>query len=550
VLAILFALPVSLLITAWYYTDRIEPFVRAQTRNYLAMRFNADVELGHLDVFMPMRDPVRLLLQKGKGAHIRVRADNISLRYRGRRDVPPLFAIQGLEFRLELATLWQTPIHIDYVKVAKFEVTIPPKGQNPRIRPGAAAKVPATTGTNGAESAHVPGSGRSLQPQVIIDQMDLDGMKLVILPGNPAREALEFEMKTLRLESAGIGVPMRYRTTMTNARPPGLIDSTGSFGPFLADEPGETPVAGDYVFKDADLGVFQPISGRLDSSGHFQGKLNRIVVDGDAHVPDFRLKSAGNVVPLRTTFHAIVDGTDGDTLLQPVLATLGGSQLVCSGGVVRNRDEQKKTIDFEVTVQQGRIADFLRLAVKGAKAPLEGRSVMNFRMMIPPGAGKLTDRLVLDGTFALKEASFTSNTVQEKIDDISRRTQGMPSATEIQGVTSDFEGSFTLKGGVLELSRLIFAVPGADVILSGWYDINSEMLDFRGSVRTRARISQMMKTRWKRIVLRPVDPFFAKDGAGAVIPIAITGTRGDPKFGLDHKKKRGKGGQSPMSPIF
>jgi len=526
-----------LVVAAWYLAERIEPFVRTQTRNYLAHRFNAEVELGHLDVSMPVRDPVRVLLQKGKGAHIRVRADKISLRQGGHPDLPPLFSMRGLEFGLELSTLWESPMRIDYVKAEAFEVTIPPKGQRPSIRKLSSGNAVGASEANQKESAHPPGTDRSPQPGVLIDHVDLDGMKLTILPGNPAREALEFEMQTLRLESAGIGVPMRYRTVMTNATPPGLIDCKGSFGPFLADAPGETPVTGDYVFKDADLSVFQPISGKLASTGHFQGRLNRIVVDGTANVPDFQLKSAGNVVPLKATFHAIVDGTDGDTLLQPVMATLGGSELICSGGVVRNKDEEKKTVHLDVTVPRGRIADFLRLAVKGPKPPLEGRSRMNFRMEVPPGAGRMIHRLVLVGTFALQDASFTSTTVQDKIDDISRRTQGKPSAVEIQGVTSDFEGAFTLKAGILELSRLMFAVPGADVLLSGWYNLSSERLDFRGSVRTRARVSQMMKTRWKRIVLKPVDPFFAKDGAGAVMRIAITGTRSDPRFGLDRRKQ-------------
>jgi len=43
----------------------------------------------------------------------------------------------------------------------------------------------------------------------------------------------------------------------------------------------------------------------------------------------------------------------------------------------------------------------------------------------------------------------------------------------------------------------------------------------------------MVKSRWKSIVLKPVDPFFAKDGAGAVIKIAITGTRIEPRFQMD-----------------
>jgi len=31
--------------------------------------------------------------------------------------------------------------------------------------------------------------------------------------------------------------------------------STGSFGPWSADEPGDTPLAGEYTFDDADLGA-------------------------------------------------------------------------------------------------------------------------------------------------------------------------------------------------------------------------------------------------------------------------------------------------------
>jgi hypothetical protein len=46
-----------------------------------------------------------------------------------------------------------------------------------------------------------------------------------------------------------------------------------------------------------------------------------------------------------------------------------------------------------------------------------------------------------------------------------------------------------------------------------------------------------MMTGWKSILLRPVDPFFSKHGAGTEVPIKITGTRSEPKFGLDFKHK-------------
>ncbi len=46
-------------------------------------------------------------------------------------------------------------------------------------------------------------------------------------------------------------------------------------------------------------------------------------------------------------------------------------------------------------------------------------------------------------------------------------------------------------------------------------------------------LSQMTSTWWKSLLLKPVDPFFHKHGAGAEIPVKITGTNTAPKFGLD-----------------
>lgn len=37
----------------------------------------------------------------------------------------------------------------------------------------------------------------------------------------------------------------------------------------------------------------------------------------------------------------------------------------------------------------------------------------------------------------------------------------------------------------------------------------------------------------KSALLKVVDPLFRRDGAGAVLPVTIRGTRRDPKIGLD-----------------
>ena len=65
-------------------------------------------------------------------------------------------------------------------------------------------------------------------------------------------------------------------------KPPGQIHSVGSFGPWSADEPGDTPLAGDYTFDNADLGVFNGIAGILKSKGAFQGTLDTVNAHGEA----------------------------------------------------------------------------------------------------------------------------------------------------------------------------------------------------------------------------------------------------------------------------
>ncbi len=85
-------------------------------------------------------------------------------------------------------------------------------------------------------------------------------------------------------------------------------------------------------------------------------------------------------------------------------------------------------------------------------------------------------------------------------------------------------------------SRLEYTMPGATVAMTGVYSLDGKTFDFRGKVRTQATLSGMVAAPWKKWLLKAVDPFFRKNGAGAEIPIKVTGTEGAPKFGLDFGK--------------
>lgn len=516
----------SLLAAGWYLSTQIEPFVRERTVAFLSSRFDGSVELGKLDVSMPIRDPLVILLNKSRGARFTVRASAIRLQQRGAREGHPLLTLDRLTFELDGSRLFESPTVVDHVRIEGMRIALPPKGER-RFAPPA----------QGPQQAQ---RDRSTPPDVAIGRIVADGTTLLILPRDPTRAPLRFELGKLTLESAGAGVAMTYVTTMKNAKPPGTIDCRGTFGPYNAAEPGETPITGEYTFRQADLAVFKGIAGLLDSTGRFSGKLNEIIVDGQATVPDFRLPAVNNPVELTTAFHAVVDGTNGDTRLDPVDARLGQSPILCRGDVVRYRGEFGKTVDLDCAVKDGRLEEFQRLAVKGSRPPMTGLIDFRVRIIVPPERVPYDEKLQLSGPFAVRDARFTNPKVQAQLDDMSRRARGKPSNTSLTGATSRFDGAMTLKRQLLTFHNLAFRVEGAMVRLSGRYDLKADTVDFRGQVRTDARLSQMMKSGWKRILLKPVDPFFAKDGAGAQFDVAITGPASSPRFGLDRKKKAPK----------
>ncbi len=178
---------------------------------------------------------------------------------------------------------------------------------------------------------------------------------------------------------------MTFQAALDNAKPPGLIHSSGDFGPWNPDEPGDTPVSGKYTFRDANLGVFPGITGILASDGQYHGELDRIEVEGTTDVPNFSLTNAGHPMHLQTQFSATVDGTNGNTDLHPVHATLGKSTFDVSGSIERGALETHKEIALHATAGKTGLEDFLRLAVNSPKPPMTGRIAFNTTVKIPPG---------------------------------------------------------------------------------------------------------------------------------------------------------------------
>jgi hypothetical protein len=498
-----------LLIVMAYLATHYEPLIRDRLVAAIEQKYQSKVHIQALHVNLLPR-PV-------------VTGEGIELRWHDRTDVPPMVTLRGFTIHAGLRALLSKPIHIASLDLDGLKLTLPPKTD------------PGRTAHGNANASSSPGEA------LVVDEVTANGTFLQILPKVEGKEPLEFDIAKLTMHSVGPGRPMEFQASLTNPKPPGLIESTGHFGPWRSDEPGDSPVDGHYTFTNADLSVFSGIRGILTSTGDYKGKLNQIGVSGTTDIPDFRVSSSNHKVRLQTTFQATVDGTNGDTYLHPVDARFLATELICNGKVEHRPGTPGKFIDLDVKTTKGRVDDLLALAVKGSPA-MAGQVSLSTSLLLPPGQGDVINRLQLAGKFGIGGAKFTSGTIEKDLSELSIRAQGRPKELsradeESLQVTSDFRGDFTLGAGKLTLTRLTFSLPGAQVRMSGTYGLKSEVMDFNGLFRMQAKVSQAF-TGWKSTLLRLADPLFAKHGVGTEVPIHIGGTRENPSFGVElfHKE--------------
>ncbi|MGB7136823.1 MAG: hypothetical protein WBD46_16155, partial [Acidobacteriaceae bacterium] len=508
-------LVIAALITGDILLHHAGPLLKEKVEETLSTRFDSRVELATFQVSVFRGFEVYGTGLKLYPNHLQIDG--------------PMIAVDRFSFHvLNWRQLFKTPMYINRVLVSGLSIHMPPKDQRSNM-----------------PHMEKPGGGQGNGIKILVGEIQVDHADLVIENGKPGKVPLDFVIDKLDLHSVGAGRPMRFHAILVNPKPIGDIDSTGDFGPFDAHSPGDTPVDGNYAFRNADLGTIKGIGGILASNGHYQGQLNHIEVDGETTTPDFSLDIANRPVPLNTHFHAIVDGTNGDTYLQPVDAWLEKTHIVAQGKVVRVQGVPGRDIRLDVTVGPGHIQDILLLAVRNQPPLMNGDVQLHTKFNLPPGPASVTDRLQLQGNFSLLNTVFTSDNIQSKVDELSLRGQGKPKQAKqagaieaasaqpgAAGITSEMRGTFTFGSHKLTLSALNYRVPGADIALAGNYNLDNQTLDFTGTARLDAHVSQMV-TGWKSWLLKPVDPFFAKDGAGTQVPIKVGGTTSHPDIGLD-----------------
>jgi hypothetical protein len=473
------------------------PFTRDTIISALERRFSSTVELRtfHGTYFPPGCVAEGMIFRRNRDP-----------------DAPPIATIEKLTIQGSYLGFFRTPKRIPRVAVEGLHIFVSP-------------------GSEGTGNASRP-SGSHKRLAVILGEITADGAVVEIASGKPGSESLKFEVHTLTLNSVADDRPMSFHAALLNPKPPGEIRTDGQFGPLRPQDVGHTLVSGSYVFERADLGVFSGIGGTLASTGKFNGMLERIEVEGDTDVPDFEVTRSRHAVDLKTQFQAIVNGMDGDVVLQSVLAQFGRTSLVSRGAVAQKAVSEGKTISLGATEPQGRIEDWLRLLSKADRPAMTGALSLRAQVLVPPGKGNFLERVDLQGDFGIDAVSFVRPTTQKKVDNLSRLAEGEKEKDDPASVLENLQGHVALKDAIATLSDFSFSVPGALARVHGTYGVLTEKVNLHGTLQVDNKLSKG-SSGVKSVLVKFVEPFLKKKNAGEIVPIKISGTFSHPSYGLD-----------------
>jgi len=440
----------------------------------------------------------------------RLQGTGLVFRVPGQPEWPPFVTVE--HFWMDVGLFSALRKHVDTVQLGGLKIVGPP-GEAKKALPH-------------SDSSGTPGESR-----VVVNHLETHDAELTILRKKAKDTPLVFKIHSLEMDGLGFDREIDFVASLTNPIPEGEVDTKGTLGPWPGSDVWNLPVRGKYTLSNANLGTINGVQGTLTSDGQYQGWLTQITVNGRSNTPDFNLDLGGKPVPLTATFTCVVDASDGTTRLDNVDAKLFNTPIHAEGIIANLPGPGNHSIDLRATVTDGRIEDVLRLVVDAPKPMLTGDVNVRTTVKIPPGKQRLRERLALNGQFGLDAAKFTDAQVQQKLQELSRRSQGKDADETIGRVITSLSGSFELVRGVLMLRRLSFHVPGARVDLNGTYATDSGALDLQGTLQMQATVSQAVGG-FKSIFIKPFDAMFKGKGAGAVVPITITGTQKDPKFGV------------------
>jgi hypothetical protein len=458
---------------------------------------------------------------------------------------PPIVTVQHITLQANYLDLFLRPGYVSRMILTGFRVHVPARGsQHPQP-------------TNWHETKSTTRIGEFVADNSVLD-----------IDRSDSHDPLHFDMHSFKVSNLSRDNPMSYTVALHIPLPPGDVDAHGRFGPWNSDDPGQTPVSGEYTFRNADLSVFKGIGGILSAEDSFQGALQHIETRGTIDIPDFFVAYTHHPVHLTSEFLAFVNGTNGDVTLDRVSCSLLQTNVLAKGEIAGHLGEPGKIAAIDLSVRDGRIQDILRLFVRAPKPPLDGAVSFSAHVVIPPEPRPFLERVRLTGDFRVSDGRFMKTSTQASVDTLSDRARGEkpkdpqppppntaanspstsdanakttsntdPNPDDLERVISNLSGHVELRDAIATLADLSFSVPGASALMHGTYDIHTEAVALHGTLKTESEFSDMTSG-FKSVLLKPFNSIFKRKHAGAEIPVHLLGTYDHPETGLDLPDKK------------
>ena len=227
-----------------------------------------------------------------------------------------------------------------------------------------------------------------------------------------------------------------------------------------------------------------------------------------------------------------LSGSNGDLDIHAIDVKIRETHIHAVGSIKGS----PKLTNLEITVEHGRAQDVMQPFIHD-DVPITGPVWLKSHAYVgPPGDGFM-ERLRMTGELNVPAEKLTDRQAEKNLSAFSERAAGKRQAK--QGVDTRTTSPpirkrravlarrerCEIENGVVSTSRLTFNVPGAQATIAGTFRFDGEVAHLTGNLKMDTDISHAT-TGFKSLLLKPLAPFFKKKNAGAVVPIAVTGTPG------------------------
>ncbi|MGA7521035.1 MAG: AsmA-like C-terminal region-containing protein [Acidobacteriaceae bacterium] len=436
-------------------------------------------------------------------------AEHVTFYRHGDRSIPPLATIDRMQVVGHWTTLLFHPHRLNALLLEGLRVQIPP--------PGTKARGMDFDG----------GVISTSESEMRIETIAADGTTLDFLQhGQPP---LRFQFRELQILDVERNKALGFVLRVKIPGPPGTVVAQGHLGPFNTKSYSTTPLTGTYQLLDADLSRLAGVSGHATAEGRFGGTFMHVNVEGKAAIPDFRAGSA-HQVRFDSAYHLVVNGNNGDVQIVSAEVKSGTSTITASGSVAGS----PKKVDVMLTTTNGDVNGLLRI-VDEANPEVAGKISFHAAVEYQAGPGPFLKRVRLQGNAALAELHFVTPREKEKMDAFSARVSKddpRGAKEDPPAVTAQAESDTRFDDGMAYFPDIQFRMPGARAHLHGTFNLLDAQVHLTGKVALQRSLPHAV-TGWKAVLLKPLAPFFRHKHAGAVVPIAVTGTAEQPKIGED-----------------